>query len=660
MKFRPQLSLARKLTLTMMATSSAALLVACIFFLSYDVITLRHNIVDHLHSLAGITGANVAAALTYNDPKSAAIVLQALQAEPHIVAARIYDGHGRAFASYRRVPSATRAQLPLLSPTTSSRFEPDQVTECDAILFDGESIGYVYLVSDLQEIQSRMRHFVVFGLILMAASSAAAFLVALLLKRFISKPILDLVETTRTISREKNFGVRAPKYAEDEVGLLVDGFNEMLGEIEFAEAALRAAHTESELFINSVPSILIGTDNAGTVTRWNLAAATVFGLSADAVLGQPLRHCGIHWQHAQIDEEIDSWFRVQSSEKRENVMFELDGQRRFLGLTIINVDLIPGGEGTGFLITGADITEQKILEAQLRQAQKLEAIGQLAAGIAHEINTPAQYVGDNTNFLQETWPIVNQILSLCLRLREQSLAGGVAPGLIAELAQCTEEADLTYLLGEVPQAIAQALEGVGRISKIVKAMKEFSHPGSEGKCAIDLNHAIETTIAVARNEWKYVADVQTCFAPDLPPVPCLAGEFNQVILNLLMNAAQTIGDVVKKGSATKGTITITTKCEEDWVEVQIQDTGAGIPEDVRARIFEPFFTTKEVGKGTGQGLALAHAVIVKKHDGKIWFESEVGKGTTFFLRLPLTVPEPDRPLSQQPTSNHSPAQPVAR
>jgi signal transduction histidine kinase len=190
-------------------------------------------------------------------------------------------------------------------------------------------------------------------------------------------------------------------------------------------------------------------------------------------------------------------------------------------------------------------------------------------------------------------------------------------------------------------------------------MKEFSHPGSEGKCAIDLNHAIETTIAVARNEWKYVADVRTCFAAHLPPVPCLAGEFNQVILNLLMNAAQTIGDVVKKGSA-KGTITITTKCEDDWVEVQIQDTGAGIPEGVRARIFEPFFTTKEIGKGTGQGLALAYAVIVKKHDGEIWFESEVGKGTTFFLRLPLTVPEPDRAPSPQQTSTRSSAHPVAR
>ncbi len=639
MKFVRELTLARKLTLTMMATSSAALLVACVFFLSYDVITLRRNIVDHLHSLADITAANVAAALTYNDPKSADLVLQALQAEPHIVAARIYDSHGQAFASYRRILSVLPARLPQLSPPAGSRLERDQVTECDAVMFEGESIGSVFLVSDLQEIQGRMWRFVLFVMILMIASSGAAFLVAVLLKRLISKPILDLVETTRTISREKNFGVRAPKYADDEVGLLADGFNDMLAEIESAEGALRAAHAESELFINSVPSILIGTDRAGQITRWNLTAATAFGLPADAVLGKPLHNCQIHWLPPQSGEGIDSWFRIGNLERRKNVMFDRDGDRRSLGLTIIRSDLFPGERDTGFLITGADITERKTLEEQLRQAQKLEAIGQLAAGIAHEINTPAQYVGDNTKFLQESWPAVDRVLGLCLRLREQSLAGEIAPDTIAELLQRTEEADPTYLLREVPQAIAQALEGVGRVSKIVKAMKEFSHPGSEGKCAIDLNHAIETTIAVARNEWKYVADVQTCFARDLPPVPCLAGEFNQVILNLLINAAQTIGDVAKSGSASKGTITITTKCEGDWVQVEIKDTGAGIPENVRTRIFEPFFTTKEVGKGTGQGLALAHAVIVKKHDGKIWFESEVGKGTTFFLRLPLTATE---------------------
>ncbi len=522
MKLLPEITLARKLILTMMATSSVSLLVACILFLSYDVITLRHSIADHLDSLADITGANVAAALTYNDPKSADLVLRALRAEPNIVAARIYDGRGRAFASYRRVPSGPLAQLPDLAPAIGDQLERDRVTECVAVLFDGESIGSVYLVSDLQEIHRRLRRLIVFVLILMAASSAAAFLVAILLKRLISRPILDLVETTKTISREKNFGVRAPKHAADEVGLLVDGFNEMLSQIEVAESAIRAAHAESELFINSVPSILIGTDNVGQITRWNLAATNVTGLPSDAVLGKPLQNCGILWSQTQTG-EIDSWFRVERSENRENVTFERDGHKRFLGLTIINVNLIPGGKGTGFLITGADITERKILEEHLRQAQKLEAIGQLAAGIAHEINTPAQYVGDNAKFLQEMWPVVGSTLALCMRLREESMAGSIAPETIAELLLCIEKSDPAYLLQEVPQAIAQTLEGVQRVSKIVKAMKEFSHPGSEGKSAIDINRAIETTIAVARNEWKYVADVQTCFAPDLPPVPCPGG-----------------------------------------------------------------------------------------------------------------------------------------
>ena len=242
---------------------------------------------------------------------------------------------------------------------------------------------------------------------------------------------------------------------------------------------------------------------------------------------------------------------------------------------------------------------------------------------------------DNSRFLKETWPAVSETLSLCVRARKESGSGPVPEKTMAELLQLVERADLSYALSEIPHAIDGTLEGVARVSKIVRAMKEFSHPGAEGKFAVNLNHAIETTVAVARNEWKYVADVQTCFDESLPPVPCLAGEFNQVILNLLINAAHSVGDAVGRDSGSKGTITVTTRCVGDWAEVQIRDTGTGIPENIRARIFEPFFTTKEVGKGTGQGLALAHAFIVKKHNGQIWFESEVGKGATFFLRLPL-------------------------
>jgi signal transduction histidine kinase len=191
-----------------------------------------------------------------------------------------------------------------------------------------------------------------------------------------------------------------------------------------------------------------------------------------------------------------------------------------------------------------------------------------------------------------------------------------------------------FMLEEIPLSLDQALDGVQRVAKIVRAMKEFSHPGVEDKTAIDINHAIETTLTVARSEWKYVAEVETALDTTLPLVPCLASEFNQVLLNLLTNATHAIAD--KRGNdGPMGKIRIKTLRENEWVRIQIEDSGCGVPEYVRSRIFEPFFTTKEVGRGTGQGLALAHTIIVKKHSGQIWFDSEEGVGTTFFLRLPI-------------------------
>ena len=195
--------------------------------------------------------------------------------------------------------------------------------------------------------------------------------------------------------------------------------------------------------------------------------------------------------------------------------------------------------------------------------------------------------------------------------------------------------DVAYLTKEIPEAIQQSLEGIERVAKIVQAMKEFSHPGSEEKTAIDLNSAIESTLTVARNEWKYVADMVMELDPTLPLVPCLPGELNQVVLNIIVNAAHAITDVVGDGSRGKGTITVSTRRDGGWVEIRITDTGTGIPEAVRDKVFDPFFTTKEVGKGTGQGLAIAHDVVVKKHGGTLTFTSEIGQGTVFRIRLPL-------------------------
>jgi nitrogen fixation negative regulator NifL len=288
-------------------------------------------------------------------------------------------------------------------------------------------------------------------------------------------------------------------------------------------------------------------------------------------------------------------------------------------------------DGQEYLLSFArDISARRGIEAQLQQAQKMESIGQLAAGIAHEINTPIQFVGDNLRFIKDSWSGLESLVSLC-----ESLQGNaIAVDALQQLQRILQESDSTYLRSEIPRALDQSLDGISRVAGIVRAMKEFSHPGSEEKQPADLNQAILTTLTVSRNEWKYVADVETVLQPNLQMVPCHVGELNQVLLNLLINSAHAIAEIVGDGSTKKGKITIRTAQDAEFTTISVQDTGAGIRREIQSRVFDPFFTTKGVGRGTGQGLFLAHNSIVKKHGGKIWFDSEVGKGTTFFIQIP--------------------------
>lgn len=277
--------------------------------------------------------------------------------------------------------------------------------------------------------------------------------------------------------------------------------------------------------------------------------------------------------------------------------------------------------------------QYKKLEVELRVAQKLDAVGRLAAGIAHEINTPIQFVGDNAHFLQDAFRDGMKLQRKYEQLFEESGQGLVPEQTRTEVKTIRKEIDWSYLESEVPKAIEQVLDGVDRVATIVRAMKEFSHVDqSADKTAADLNKALESILVVARNEVKYIADVETDFGP-LSPVVCHLGDLNQVFLNLLINAAHAIGDVVEE-TGSKGQIRIRTRQDGDWVQVDIQDTGTGIPEQIRDKIFDPFFTTKRVGEGTGQGLALAHAIVVEKHGGTLTFETTVGKGTAFHVRLP--------------------------
>ncbi len=297
------------------------------------------------------------------------------------------------------------------------------------------------------------------------------------------------------------------------------------------------------------------------------------------------------------------------------------------------------------LLTLVDITEQKQqelqhsqLEIRLRHQQKLESIGQLAAGVAHELNTPIQYINDNIQFLEDSFRDMvhssRELIELLIRAHREDNPHD----LIKEALTMFHHLDMDYLLEEIPSAIRQTQTGTEHVAGIVRAMKRFAHPQTGQLCLIDLNQAIEDTVLIAQNQYKYVADLVLDLEPELPRLACDPGEMNQVFLALLLNAAQAIEDKMKRESAEKGVITVKSRVLDNQVEIRISDTGTGIPETIRNRVFDPFFTTRDVGKGSGQGLTLSHAVVVGRHRGSLDFVSQEGVGTTFLIRLPRELP----------------------
>ncbi len=271
--------------------------------------------------------------------------------------------------------------------------------------------------------------------------------------------------------------------------------------------------------------------------------------------------------------------------------------------------------------------ERAAIEQELRLGQKLEAVGRLAAGIAHEINTPTQFVGDTIRFLREAF---GDVLAMHDEVRAALDEAGAAPELLERVRAAEEAADLEYLRERLPAGVDRAEEGVRRIAAIVGAMREFAHTTAE-KLPQDLNAAVRATLVVATGEYKAVADVETDLG-DLPLVAYNGGEIKQVLLNLIVNAAQAIAD----GSpGERGAIRVRTRGDATHVLISVADTGCGIPARIADRVFDPFFTTREVGRGTGQGLAIARRLVVERHGGSLTFETAPGEGTTFHVRLPV-------------------------
>jgi PAS domain S-box-containing protein len=472
-----------------------------------------------------------------------------------------------------------------------------------------------------------LRHELAMVSVAMSVCFIIAVLLSTKLQRAITAPLMRLAQTAREVAAGRNYSLRAQKSGEDELGRLVDSFNAMLSQLGEHAAELRSIY-------DSAHDAIVTVTSEGDITSWNKGAEHIFGIAEAEVRGTPL---GPFLTAASLESYRDELRAPQASAAPGNgKLIELTGRRRDgtefpLELTLATWST---KEGAFFTSLMRDTSARRMLEAQLAQAQKLESIGHLAAGVAHEINTPIQYVSDNTRFLDESFRNLDRVLRSYETLATAAETSGLLPEQVQLVRQTENDADLEYLHEEIPRAIQQSGEGVERVATIVRAMKEFSHPGSAEMKAIDLNHAIESTLTVSRNEWKYVADAVTEFDPNLPAVRCLPAEFNQAILNLVVNAAHAIADLPGRG-ANKGRITIRTRRDGAWAEIRICDTGTGIPEAVRSRIFTPFFTTKEMGRGTGQGLAIAHTVVVTKHGGTLSFQTEEGCGTTFIVRLPI-------------------------
>jgi PAS domain S-box-containing protein len=436
-------------------------------------------------------------------------------------------------------------------------------------------------------------------------------------------------DETRALLRRHDLQAYIATHEPSELTIAVDGWARYCRTWREVER-LTAAHGKT--LLESLSAAVIWIDATGRVTEWNAASEKLFGLARADVLGSSFRGCGIRWGDRTVIEQILAVASGNEATRIDDIPYTRpDGHEGFLGITVNVVSR--NHDAPELLVLGRDITPHKAHSAQILQSQKLEAIGQLAAGVAHEINTPTQYVGDNLNFLRDAFaelaPIVREYTALRSALRE-----GASDSALARLEKIGSSVDTDYLLEQIPSAIAQSVEGNQRVGQIVRAMKDFSHPGTVQKTSVDLNDGVRNTVSVSRNEWKYFAEIQLDLDPDLPKVVCLASEINQVLLNLIVNASHAIADVVR-GTENKGSITIRSRLDTDHVLLQVTDTGAGIPEAIRTRIFDPFFTTKEVGKGTGQGLAIARSVVVDKHGGTIDVESTVGVGTTFNVRLPL-------------------------
>lgn len=407
-----------------------------------------------------------------------------------------------------------------------------------------------------------------------------------------------------------------------------------------SQSIINSEREKLSITLKSIEDAVITTNDKGDIELFNKSAENVTNWKQNEVVGLHVSEVFNILPTRKTDRDESNTSKIQLMEQlirssSEMTLNSKNGTKKIVSGSISKI-FDQNNSIIGYILVFQDITEQRKNEERFLLSRKLESIGQIASGIAHEINTPMQFIGDNARFFQEAFKNICQFFgdyfNLMFILMEKKK---IPVTLITGLQKRERELDIGYLIDEVPRAIDESLEGIERVTKLISAMKDFTHSETKEKQLSDLNRGIESTIIISKNEWKYVSEMETDLDPDLPLINCVIDEINQVILNLIVNAAQAIRNVAKEKNEKSGKILIKTKRNGDFVNIIIKDTGNGIPEKIKNRIFDPFFTTKGTGKGTGQGLAITHDIIVNKHNGGINVDSTVGKGSTFTISLPI-------------------------
>ena len=640
------LPLRSQLMLVFAALSIAITVVSAITLTTLSSVRLNTRLHEKSVRYAKQLQRELAPIIAYDDHLSAREMFASLMEDREIDGLAVYAADGVLIEGLGARPESL--------PSLDSPIGPDtgHVIVVAGIQSREGRTGRLYISLTSRLIAETQRRDVMMAAALAAGVALLAILLAARLSRLLAHRLVGIAQATKRMAGGDFTDATLDEKGKDEIASLSRAFNVMVSEVRrLSWEHERQLATERERLEKLVSDRTQDLEQSREMFRLTAESTKAIPFALDVLSGaflyigtQSVNNTAIPEEQWRLPGALDVIIsRVTNPDIRRRFdecppgPFEFDatltrfnGQRmesRWVGTCEITAD--------AKILRGLmqDVTEIYRLESELAAAQKLESVGRLAAGVAHEINTPVQFVSDNVHFVRTSAKDMVPVIRAYRDLQRAVRDGGDAVPAAQAAAAAEAAADLDYLIENMPAALDSAIDGLGRIATIVRSMKEFAHPDQAQMSFADLNQAIQSTLVVARNEYKYVAELETDFGV-LPPVACYLGEINQVVLNLLVNAAHAIGDAVK-GTSNLGRISVRTRADGDSVEISVSDTGLGIPEAIRDKIFDPFFTTKEVGKGTGQGLAIAHSVIVKKHGGSLRFESELGKGTTFFIRLPV-------------------------